>query len=132
MKRLFFLFVVSFMVLVTMAQTSDNDAFYGGPYIMRQQVEVPASCTRVVVWSNPLMTGGSILIKNLETGDITSLYASVTYIKDVWYFIVPSGSYEIVKMPSNYVVHVNAEIVGVGSVVKFLHANGGYVLFEPK
>ena len=98
MKRLFFLFVASFMVLVTMAQTSDNDAFYGGPYIMRQQVEVPASCTRVVVWSNPLMTGGSILIKNLETGDITSLYASVTYIKDVWYFIVPSGSYEIVKM----------------------------------
>lgn len=130
MKRLFFLLIASFMMLVTMAQS--GDAFYGGPYIMKQQVEVPTSCTRVVVWSNPLMTGGSILIKNLETGYVSSLYASVTYIKDVWYFIVPSGSYEIVKMPSNYVVHVNAEIVGVGSVVKFLHANGGYVLFEPK
>ena len=80
---MFFLLIASFMMLVTMAQSSD--AFYGGPYIMKQQVEVPASCAKVVVMSNPLMSGGSVKLKNLETGVICTLYGSVTYV-DKWYF----------------------------------------------
>lgn len=129
MKRLFFLLIASFMMLVTMAQS--GDAFYGGPYIMKQQVEVPASCAKVVVMSNPLMSGGSVKLKNLETGVICTLYGSVTYV-DKWYFIVPNGSYEVVEITSNYVAHINAQVIGVGSIVKFSHASGGYVLFEPK
>ena len=84
---------------------------------------------KVIVFSTPSYTGGSLWIKNTETNEEFFILSSVTYMPR-WYYVIPQGTYVITSIQNGYSVQSQGSTRVVGDEVSF-NGGGGYFMLCP-
>lgn len=105
---------------------SDSFPSYG-PYPMSYEQSAPAGYSKIVVDSSDKFINGNLVIENLTTNKLYTLYGSATYYKQ-WYYFIPKGKYRVVSVGANYKTRINGSIAYKGFEFKFLES--GSVFFN--
>ena len=96
------------------------DATTYGPYPINQEVDKPSGYSKVVCFSVPEYITASVILVNVDTQELISLYTSSSN-TPMWYFYIPNGTYEIVSLStSNAYIKINGFSYEVGDQVTFL------------
>lgn len=100
----------------------------GGPYPMSSNIQPDEDEAKVVVYSNPYYTGGSMDMVNIETNELIHIQSSSTYY-NIWFYIIPNGTYRITAIQSGYSVEIQGSMRSVNDIISF--NNSGYFIFHP-
>lgn len=83
---------------------------------------------KVVVYSSPYYSGGSLNMVNIETNELIHIQNSSTYY-NIWFYIIPNGTYRITSIQSGYSVQTQGSMRSVNDIISF--NNSGYFIFYP-
>lgn len=106
------LFVLALLLLPLIAAK----ATVSGPWPITYQIDIPQDQGKVVVYSNPMFSGGHITLKNVSTNEVANINASVTY-QLVWYYIISQGDWEVTSIDTNYDVTIDGVSISIGDIV---------------
>jgi hypothetical protein len=122
MKKTFLSFFLFFVAYLSYATT-------GGPYPMDYNASIDDDEAKVIVYSSPFYSGGSLWIKNQETNESYFIQSSSTYYAQ-WFYVIPRGIYIITSIANGYSVQTQGSTRSVYDTIDFT-SGGGYIMLIP-